>query len=202
MRLSRKRDELDYIREAVEAVIRGYSITRATMYMNTNYVSMKKVMNKLIDKGIVEPSEHVSAKRQGLRLTEKGIHLRELLINLQYELYTNGGTSLGEELIRPEELEERARQALAIINSKKRRSRVDIFFTILYHCSNAPKTLWTIANSCFLNIEKAREYVEELLEVNMLSVVNESDQQVKYKTTEKGLRFMTIYLKIFELIYI
>lgn len=196
---SKKREELDYILEVIEAVLRGYSLSRIAMYMNTNYVSVKKITKKLVDRGFLESREEPGCKRQVLSVTDKGLQLRRLLSELQYKLYTNGGSAVSQQ-IDLEEVKEKGQRAKEIILSKKRRTRVEIYFLILYHCADAPRSISSIANACFLNIEKAKEYISELQSANMISSIT-VDGHLRYKTTERGLQYLTIFLKIFELVY-
>jgi predicted transcriptional regulator len=79
----------------------------------------------------------------------------------------------------------------------KYRSRTDIVATIL-DAANGGSTKTRIMYKAYLSYAQLKEYLSILLENGLLEY---EDGDLKYKTTEKGLRFMRTYNEIGELFF-
>ncbi|MEM0368469.1 MAG: winged helix-turn-helix domain-containing protein [Desulfurococcaceae archaeon] len=200
--LAKRRDIIEVVDTILEGVTKGFSITRIMMYSSTNHVYVKKIFVLLTNRGFVEIKRDPEKTRYYYSLTTKGIYLQDLLKNLRCLLLCNNTKNTtvhsysGHNV---EEIEEKSRIVLHKLDSKKKRSHLDIYFTILSLTINKPRTISSIANGCYLNLEQATRYLEELLKLGMLVKINDFGKE-KYQITSKGLRFLDIYLKICELI--
>lgn len=186
----------------MDAVSKGYKLTRVAMSSGCNYSYTKKIVSILIEKGLVSTVKcEMLSRDQRLILTEQGLFLCKLLDDLQYCLYSksvflNGGpqAELNEKL-------ERARRIVQVILGKRRRHRLEIYFTILVLLTNSAMTLYSIANRCFLNMERARQYVEDLVASNLVEEVHDEACNKIYRVTSRGLHFINLFLKIYEMIH-
>ncbi|HEX7033392.1 MAG TPA: winged helix-turn-helix domain-containing protein [Nitrososphaera sp.] len=78
----------------------------------------------------------------------------------------------------------------------KYRSRTDIVATIL-EAARGGATKTRIMYSAYLSYAQLKEYLSILLENGLLDY---EEGELKYKTTQKGLRFMKIYNEIGEMV--
>jgi predicted transcriptional regulator len=78
----------------------------------------------------------------------------------------------------------------------KYRSRTDIVATIL-EAANGGLTKTRIMYKAYLSYAQLKEYLSILVENGLLEY---EDRDLKYKTTEKGLRFMRTYNEIGEMV--
>lgn len=197
--LSKRRDFLEVLKDILEAISRGFAPTRVMMYSNTNYAYIKSTLLHLSEKGFVTKASSEGDVRIRYHLTYRGLQLLKLLSDLQ-------GLSLGTDrgVEDPEydekQLEEEARPIVYGLVNKKRRNRSEIYFTILYSAMVLPRSISSIANSCYLNPEQSRRYIEELVDLGMLTEVTNGSGKVKYRTTARGLQYMYLFLKIRELV--
>lgn len=199
---ARRRDIIEVMNEVLEGISKGLSITRILMYSNVNYLYMKKILLILLNRGLVKVEKDREEPRSQYCLTAKGIHLKNLLNSLNsLFVYSNGNaskTSWNYEYD-AEYIVEKSRIVVKELITKKRRSRIEIYFTILSSVTNKPRTITSIANSCYLNSQQVTKYLKELLELNMIVEIANLNKK-KYRITSKGLRFLDTYLKVYEFI--
>lgn len=197
--LSKRRDFLEVLKDILEAVSKGFAPTRVMMYSNTNYAYTKSTLLHLSERGFVAKVSNEEDARTRYHLTYRGSHLLKLLGDLQ-------GLSLGTDRgvedpdYDEKQLEEAASPIIHGLINKKRRSHSEIYFAILYSAMMLPRSTSSIANSCYLNPEQSRRYIEELIDLGMLAEVANGSGKVKYRTTARGLQYMYLFLKIHELV--
>lgn len=78
----------------------------------------------------------------------------------------------------------------------KYRSRTDIVATML-EAANGGSTKTKIMYKAYLSYAQLKEYLSMLVENDLLEY---EEGELKYKTTEKGLRFMMTYSEIGEMV--
>jgi len=78
----------------------------------------------------------------------------------------------------------------------KYRSRTDIVATIL-EAANGGSTKTKIMYKSYLSYAQLKEYLSILIENGLLEY---EEGELKYKTTEKGIRFMRAYSEIGEMV--
>lgn len=199
---AKRRDMIELVDTILEGVAKGFSITRIMMYSSTNNVYVRKIFILLTNRGFVEIKRDPEKTRYYYKLTIKGIYLQNLLKNLRCLLLHNSAKNINGNSyssLNVEEIKEKSDVVVHKLSSKKKRSRLEIYFTILSLINNKPRTVSSVANGCYLNLEQATRYLEELLRLGMLVKINDSSKE-KYQITSKGLQFLDIYLKICELI--
>lgn len=78
----------------------------------------------------------------------------------------------------------------------KYRSRTDIVATIL-EAANGGSTKTKLMYKAYLSYAQLKEYLSILIENGLLEY---GEGELKYKTTEKGLRFMRAYSELGEMV--
>ena len=78
------------------------------------------------------------------------------------------------------------------------RSYWDLYAIILSLCLENPQTVSYIARYGTQKIERIKHRIEFLLEKNWLQRITEHSENVKYKTTPKGIKFLDLYLDLWN----
>ncbi|MEM0000270.1 MAG: winged helix-turn-helix domain-containing protein [Desulfurococcaceae archaeon] len=200
--LAKRRDIVEVMNEVLEGISKGLPITRIMMYSSVNYAYMKKVVLLLSDRGLIKVEKDPEEMRFHYYLTTKGIYLRNLLNSLNGLLvysYGNANDASWDPEYDAKYIEEKSRIVVKELSTKKKRSHIEIYFAILSSITNKPRTISSIANHCYINLEQATKYLKELLELDMVVEVSDLNKK-KYQVTGKGMRFLDTYLRIYELV--
>jgi len=78
---------------------------------------------------------------------------------------------------------------------KPKRTPYEIIWQILDYCRK-PRKLTHIIQACNLNTPRAKKYLDLLVDKEMLSKNNR-----KYKTTEKGLKYLTLIEEVYQALF-
>lgn len=197
--LSRRRDELEVIRSILEAASNELSLTRTAMHSGSNYKHVWRIILVLQEKGLIKVKR--ASKKKHIVLTQKGQVLCKLLDGLQYCLYSLESCNSNNPEFSDRDLAERAFSIVEYILAKKRRSRMEIYYIILVSLLDSTRTVSSIANKCYLNVEQARQYIEELKCSNLVEEFESTTSRKMYSITSRGLQLINLYIKIYDLIY-
>lgn len=201
----KQRDRIELVMNILNGISRSLPITRIMMSSNTNYAYMKRIISNLHDGEIIKVDKDYGNRKVRYYLTEKGAYLHKLLHGFTHFLSidSNSGATESIEFLEEDknQLKDKLNEVVGKILCKKRRTRIEIYVTVISSVLDTPRTLSSIANKCFLNTKQAKQYIDELLDLNMLEEISVNNNRRKYSITPRGLQFLEMYLRIHELLF-